>query len=83
MSNKFSARAIINSLENGQFKQAKEQTLEGLAFLLSDVSFLVSDDNPTRMYQADTLAYRVCCVMLLLAKNKQYSLMLDYSNLFK
>lgn len=91
MTTKWNAQDVIDSLINGQFKQAKSQTLEGLDELLSDDSVYAKlkpedpiDTSPIRKYQVDTLAYRICTVMLKLPSGTEYySLRLSYRKLFE
>lgn len=78
---------IIDALINGDLKKAKKRTLKGLDFLLSDDS--VIDISPTRIYEADELAHRVCDVLIriscsvTLKHRPRYELMTAYRNLFE
>lgn len=90
MTTKWNAQDVIDSLINGQLKQAKAQTLEGLDELLSDDSVYAKlkpedpiDTSPIRKYQVDTLAYRVCVVMESLAISHNVNLMFSYRRLFE
>lgn len=97
MPKKFNTNEIVESLINGQFKQARELTLEGL----TDVYF--EDVTPTTSYKNKLfsvgsedlenafkeLAHRVCSVMLSIGLRAAMSgiegddLVLAYRNLFK
>lgn len=77
---------IIDALIKGDLKKAKKHTFKGLDFLLSDDS--VIDMSPTRIYEADELAHRVCDVLIsiscsvTLKDQTRYELMTAYRDLF-
>ena len=69
----WNAQDVIDSLINRQFKQAKQQTFEGLEDTdLEDLEFAFN-----------TLAYRICDVMQKLAIQGMPSLMTNYRKLFE
>ena len=69
----WNAQDVIDSLINGQFKQAKQMTLEGLT----------DTDLEDLEYAFNTLAYRVCDVMQKLVAQGIPSLMVNYRKLFE
>lgn len=97
MSKKFNTKAVVESLINGQFKQARELTLEGLTDVyFEDMTY--SMPYQSRLFSVGSedlenafkeLAHRVCSVMLnislqiTLSKTEKDFLMLTYRKLFK
>lgn len=97
MSKKFNTNEIVESLINGQLKQARELTLQGL----TDVHFEVVTPNmpyQSKLFSVGSedlenafkeLAHRVCLVMIsislqvTLSKSEKHFLMLTYRKLFK
>ena len=97
MSKKFNTNEVVESLINGQLKQARELTLQGL----TDVHFEVVTPNmpyQSKLFSVGSedlenvfkeLAHRICSVMIsirlqtTLSRIDKDGLMLTYRKLFK
>ena len=96
MSKKFKSNEVVESLINGQFKQAREQTLEGLTDVyFEDVThsmpyqsrlFSVGSEDLENVFKE--LAHRVCSVIIhitrdtLFASHDKHELAVTYQKLF-
>lgn len=91
MPKKFNTNEIVESLINGQFKQARELTLKGLTdvYFMSYKNKLFSVGSEDLENAFKELAHRICSVMIsirlqtTLSRIDKDGLMLTYRNLFK